>query len=773
MNKKGFTLIEVIISIVLVSVVLISLLATLVKLRETYTIIHENTDVLVYSSSITRVINNDFIENNGIRYISCNAEGSLCDMIMGNDEKRQLEIRRDTTTRTEKAKTEAGKSENVTIEDIKTSLKYSNTTKYDKTGNESDKELIYIRTLELEKATNETTKITTTDGYNFTLMEKDQQKYKKSGTNLVDVVTTIKIKLDDGKSTELSQYDIVLYASGRYDESKIVGERYTIALDYGEATTSGTTSIDEIYGVSYYEINPVTSSENRIEKITAPTRLNYAFLGYYYKRNGSNVEEQVIDTTGKIIADTRTFQENITKDPTATSRVYAKWHECTNYPGYEVINGVCTPKKYQVTLDQNEGKNGTEYYTATYQAWVQDVTIPQRGGYVFTGYKSSTGKTFHNNEGKGQSVYDIPNDATFTAGWDACPAGTYSPENKNECIKCPEGTYGDTEGLASCKKCPAGTYQGEQGQIKCLPCAAGTYNTTEGNTTCKICEAGKYCTGRTNNTNCPKNTYRNTTGGKKENDCTPCASGYASDPGSIKCRDVEPPKCSVSKTVIDNMNGVTTKVTCTDNSGSCTLDSTGDTKLKSGKTYNVTDAAGNKNTCSTTVTSYQLCGLYKSCRVASCGVESYKTCRTSGCSCETYKSCEHKDCGYKSCRTSGCGCLTYNTCTHSNCGTERKHYFVMMWDAPCSNCTYGGTDVAGYTYLDCYCDENKTCANSACGCKTYKYCENSACGKKTCRTSACGCETYKSCEHKDCGVNQYKSCRKEACGCERYDTYYK
>ena len=525
MNKKGFTLIEVIISVVLVSVVLISLLATLVKLRETYTIIHENTDVLVYSSSITRVINNDFIENNGIRYISCNAEGSLCDMIMGNDEKRQLEIRRDTTTRTEKAKTEAGKSENVTIEDIKTSLKYSNTTKYNKTGNESDKELIYIRTLELEKATNETTKITTTDGYNFTLMEKEQQKYKKSGTNLVDVVTTIKIKLDDGKSTELSQYDIVLYASGRYDESKIVGERYTIALDYGEATTSGTTSIDEIYGVSYYEINPATSSENRIEKITAPTRLNYAFLGYYYKRNGSNVEEQVIDTTGKIIADTRTFQENITKDPTATSRVYAKWHECTNYPGYEVINGVCTPKKFKVTLNQNGGKNGTASYTATYQAWVQDVTIPQRGGYVFTGYKSSTGKTFHNKEGKGQSVYDIPNDATFTAGWDACPAGTYSPENKNECIKCPEGTYGDIEGLASCKKCPAGTYQGEKGQTKCNTCTAGTYNTTEGNTTCKICEEGKYCTGGTNNTTCPAGRYRTATGGAKLEDCATCPAG--------------------------------------------------------------------------------------------------------------------------------------------------------------------------------------------------------------------------------------------------------
>ena len=140
MKKRGFTLIEVIISIVLVSVVLISLLATLVKLRETYTIIHENTDVLVYSSSITRVINNDFIKNNGIRYITCNAEGSLCSLIMGNDEKRELEIRRDISTRNEKSKVVTGKEtpDDVVIENIKTSLKYSNTTKYDKTGNEND-----------------------------------------------------------------------------------------------------------------------------------------------------------------------------------------------------------------------------------------------------------------------------------------------------------------------------------------------------------------------------------------------------------------------------------------------------------------------------------------------------------------------------------------------------------------------------------------------------------------------------------------------------------
>ena len=58
-SKKGFTLIELIISIVLVSIVMISLLSSLIQLRKTYNTIHENSDILVYSSSIARVINND------------------------------------------------------------------------------------------------------------------------------------------------------------------------------------------------------------------------------------------------------------------------------------------------------------------------------------------------------------------------------------------------------------------------------------------------------------------------------------------------------------------------------------------------------------------------------------------------------------------------------------------------------------------------------------------------------------------------------------------
>ena len=69
MNKKGFTLIEVILSIVLVSVVLTSMLATLVKLRENYSIVNENTDALIYSSSVSRILNND-LSKNGDKFVA-------------------------------------------------------------------------------------------------------------------------------------------------------------------------------------------------------------------------------------------------------------------------------------------------------------------------------------------------------------------------------------------------------------------------------------------------------------------------------------------------------------------------------------------------------------------------------------------------------------------------------------------------------------------------------------------------------------------------------
>ncbi len=67
MNKKGFTLVELIVSIVLVSVVMVSMLMALVKLRENYSTVNENANALVYSNAASRIINNDILQNDGIK----------------------------------------------------------------------------------------------------------------------------------------------------------------------------------------------------------------------------------------------------------------------------------------------------------------------------------------------------------------------------------------------------------------------------------------------------------------------------------------------------------------------------------------------------------------------------------------------------------------------------------------------------------------------------------------------------------------------------------
>lgn len=94
MNKKGFTLLEVVVSVVLVSLVLTAMLSALVKLKTTYSTSNENTDALVFASSLTRIINNDFEQNGGIRYIECETETdeNVCNIILNNNQKRRISV---------------------------------------------------------------------------------------------------------------------------------------------------------------------------------------------------------------------------------------------------------------------------------------------------------------------------------------------------------------------------------------------------------------------------------------------------------------------------------------------------------------------------------------------------------------------------------------------------------------------------------------------------------------------------------------------------------
>lgn len=207
MNKNGFTLIELIVSIVLVSIVLVSMTGTLVKLKQTYNIINEDTDARIYGATISKIINDDFLKNNGIRDISCSNDEDMssCEIVLGTNQKRTLEILRNTIPNDKETIYENGKNIGTKTYE-KTTLRYSDST----TG--AVKTLL-IKTIELiVKSNNEVdNNLVNTYGYKFTDLSVKTYKYKNiDDYDITDKITHIIIGLSDEK------YNIDLYSSGTY-----------------------------------------------------------------------------------------------------------------------------------------------------------------------------------------------------------------------------------------------------------------------------------------------------------------------------------------------------------------------------------------------------------------------------------------------------------------------------------------------------------------------------------------------------------------------------
>lgn len=459
MNKKGFTLIEVIVSIVLVSVVLISLLGSLIQLRSTYTLIHENSDVLVYTSSISRVINNDMMNNNGIRYVSCNNDGNICNIVLGNDSRRKLEIIKSL---------KISKNNGITTEKVQTTLEYMDTTEYDRiasptASDESLKKVLYIRTLDLNKYTNDSSFVTS-EGFAFDYMSVRQYEYQNDSE--VDAFTVLRIKVNNTIDRDNSRYDIVLYASGRYDYEELSGKKFKIFLDNSGASYAGTTIIEESFGVAFFKGESNHTTADMIKKIDIPKKGTLAFLGYYYKPKGNDVETQIIDSSGNIIASNKLFKEDvlINSVESGESRVFAKWGVCKE--GYVITDGLCKPKEYTITFNQNGGSSGSDSIKSNYHNMVPPITIPQRAGYVFNGYKTDDGQTYYDKNGNGTKLYELDNNITLTAQWSGCSAGTFSPVSSNVCTKCVLGSKSSANS-GTCSACPNGNTTSAAGKSTC------------------------------------------------------------------------------------------------------------------------------------------------------------------------------------------------------------------------------------------------------------------------------------------------------------------
>lgn len=194
MNKKGFTTIEIIVSISLVSIILIPLLVSLVKLREDYSKVNDDSDVRILGSSIVRTINNDIKQNGGIKSITCPQE-TMCTITLNNDETRQLTLRENEETQNLDITSPDVTKLQKTIK--RTTLEYKNTTTNKK---------IMTKTLSSEtlKTTyndsNKERTIENTDNYHITHLTFKSNTYtvpKKENTT--QKLYTITIHMSDTK----------------------------------------------------------------------------------------------------------------------------------------------------------------------------------------------------------------------------------------------------------------------------------------------------------------------------------------------------------------------------------------------------------------------------------------------------------------------------------------------------------------------------------------------------------------------------------------------
>ena len=494
--------------------------------------------------------------------------------------------------------------------------------------------------------------------------------------------------------------------------------------------------------------------------ITSPTRLGYLYQSYNFTN-----DKEIITIDNKI-------KPGIKDEGVVTGIAYAKWK----------------PIVYNISYNYNNGgaASGGKYPpTGTYDQLVE-VTPPVRTGYTFTGWsitgdidrKTAKTGTVANVDSLTTSIgaSDTPKNKYYKnlasiQGKTVTFKATWSQNVYNVQYSMLDSKNNAVSGVTINPKPGTGKYD--------LPFQVGTPAkggyTFDGWTATGITTS----TSQHGTSNSSLSSWNGTTRVKSNYFKNLNTEQGATVTLVAHLTDTEKPTCTATKdpSTLDKTTGVTINVTCSDNSGSCTLNKTRETGKKTGTyTYTVTDPTGNSNTCSVSVTQYDVCVQYKNCKHSDCG---YASCSTPGCGVGAYKSCATPGCGvgaYKSCPNSSCSCAAYNschcgyaTCSAPACGCYRTKRCSKQ--VACGSHTEYGC--SGSTCVMCVCPHQVTdyCTEwYDCGCSIYNSCSTSACGYVTCTSAVCGCKTYNSCQAATCGVAYYNTCQNSACGVSWYKT---
>jgi len=274
MKKNGFTLVEVLVSLVLVSTILATMFVSLVKMRENYNIESSNSEIEMAKATITRIISKDINDSGGIQNVSCNQEGNECKVYLTNGEKRKLNI------------------ESFSLNKINYStLLYSSIDDFYKVS--PTMKTLYIKTLKDHTTSKD-------KQYVFGSMRTNSYSFENidSGTSVLSKIT---IRINDTKYRDDSTYDVIISSASNYGKNDVqYGNTFKISYPYPVDSTDGYRDFYEEYGIKFYE------NSNPNESLTDFGDPSITGLCYV---DGDNNKTEVIKD-GKIIVSNTFFTKN-------------------------------------------------------------------------------------------------------------------------------------------------------------------------------------------------------------------------------------------------------------------------------------------------------------------------------------------------------------------------------------------------------------------------------------------------------------------------------
>ena len=264
MKRKGFTLVELIVSIVLVGIVLASMIGTLLSLKNTYNVVNEDMEARTYSTLVSKIINEHIMKNNGIKDYDC--AGNKCVMTLGtldkngNNKKMTLEI----VTATLKSNVMKDNKNNSNVGSL---MEKTTTIKY------YGEDYSYYKTLKYyDRHYAEGNKDIIT-GYKFKNIKGTAYLYGKPDTELKDYLVNITIEMNNPK------YNIEVYSTSEVKNAD-VGNLRLYKLTYN--SNGGSTCPD----------NPKVALDRKPwGELCVPTKPQSGFKGWFIQKDGVFTKE--------------------------------------------------------------------------------------------------------------------------------------------------------------------------------------------------------------------------------------------------------------------------------------------------------------------------------------------------------------------------------------------------------------------------------------------------------------------------------------------------